>query len=88
MNDLLDNPNILELINKYVIKKKNVLVHCKMGQQCSAIVIGYYLLRYFYLSSEEAIKYVKVKRPIAFLVNLILLIFLDFFEFLIVLKCS
>jgi len=66
LKDLLDNNNILEIINKYVIEKKNVLVHCKMGQQRSAIVIVCYLMRYFYLSSEEAIKYVKVKRPIAF----------------------
>ena len=66
LKDLLDNNNILEMINSYLIENKRVLVHCKMGQQRSAIVIVCYLMRYFYVSSTEAINFVKAKRPIAF----------------------
>lgn len=66
LQDMLDGNNILEMINTYLMENKKVLVHCKMGQQRSAIVIVCYLMRYFYVSSTEAINFVKAKRPIAF----------------------
>ncbi len=79
LKDLLDSNNVLEIINKYLIEKKNVLVHCKMGQQRSAIVISCYLMKYFYISSDEAIEYVKAKRPIAFFGQVNFIDILSFF---------
>jgi len=66
LKDLLDSNNVLEMINTYLIENKRVLVHCKMGQQRSAIVIVCYLIKYFYIDAKEAINVVKAKRPIAF----------------------
>lgn len=66
LQDLLDNNNILEIINLYLGESKKVLVHCKMGQQRSAIIVVCYLCKYHNMKSNHAIGYVKMKRPIAF----------------------
>jgi protein-tyrosine phosphatase len=45
---------------------RNVLVHCSMGMQRSPAVVAAYLIKYNKLNVEEAMDYVKRKRPEAF----------------------
>ncbi len=62
----LDQTNVLEEIHKSIQNKKYVLVHCLMGQQRSCAVVACYLIKYHNLSPQEAINFIKSKRPIAF----------------------
>jgi protein-tyrosine phosphatase len=47
-------------------KKGPVLVHCHAGMQRSACVVAMYLIAINGLKVEEAIAYIKQRRPIAF----------------------
>ncbi len=63
---LIKETNVLEQIHNKIINSQNVLVHCSMGVQRSCAVVGCYLIKYYNLTPNEAIKYIKTKRPIAF----------------------
>ena len=63
---LIKETNILETIHNHIINNKNILVHCSMGAQRSCAVVACYLIKYYNLTSSEAIQYIKTKRPIAF----------------------
>lgn len=57
-------PLMIRYIDDYPGK---VLVHCAAGQQRSAAVIAAYIMNKNNLSVEDAIQYVKSKKPDAFL---------------------
>jgi hypothetical protein len=46
-----------------------VLIHCMAGMQRSAAVVAIYLVAKYRCTTEEAIAYIKSKRPVAFLGN-------------------
>jgi len=67
MYQILKQYNVLEFINKEISAESRVLVHCHQGMQRSCAVIACYLIRYNNgLSPDNAIEYVKKRRPIAF----------------------
>jgi protein-tyrosine phosphatase len=45
---------------------RNILVHCHAGMQRSAAVVAMFLITMYGMTVEQAISYVKSKRPIAF----------------------
>lgn len=60
-------PSIVEFLYKHVvIEKHNVLVHCWAGRQRSAISVAAFLVKYFNLTPNKAIKFIISKRPEAF----------------------
>jgi len=63
---LIKETNVLEVIHNHVINNQNTLVHCFMGAQRSCAIVACYLIKYYDLTPNEAIKYIKTKRPIAF----------------------
>jgi protein-tyrosine phosphatase len=65
--------NLLEKICSNIKNKLSVLVHCSMGIQRSCTVVACYLIKYYKMTPDEAIKYIKSKRPIAFFGNVNLL---------------
>jgi protein tyrosine/serine phosphatase len=54
------------ILNQYINKNINVLVHCKRGHHRSASVILYYLVYYQNYSLPDALSYIKNFRPTAF----------------------
>lgn len=63
-----DITNILlqtaDLINYHVNKGDRILVHCYMGASRSVSVILYYLIKYHNMPLNDALNYVKEKRPV------------------------
>ena len=57
-----------EIVYKLVQELKNgpVLVHCHAGVQRSAAVVAMYLIESISAKTEQAIDYIKKRRPIAF----------------------
>jgi len=60
-------PVITKYIDEHLSQGHNVLVHCAAGQQRSAAVVAAYLIKYKGMTLDQAINYVKVKKPDAFL---------------------
>lgn len=58
---------ILPIIHKHIQDNKKILIHCRAGMQRSAAVTTCYLMKYHNLNSKDAMRYVKHKRPVAFL---------------------
>jgi protein-tyrosine phosphatase len=50
-----------------------------MGQQRSCAVVACYLIKYYNLTPQEAIDFIKLKRPIAFFGNVNFLQTIEFF---------
>jgi len=48
---------------------KNILIHCAAGMQRSAAITAMVLIAKYRCSADEAIKYIKSKRPIAFYIQ-------------------
>ena len=57
----------LPMVVPYIDKYKRVLVHCAAGQQRSATVVAGYLMYKYNYTVDQAIQYVKSKKPDAFL---------------------
>lgn len=55
---------VADLIHKYRLEGKNVLVHCLMGISRSSSIIIAYLIKYHNMNFEEAYNFVKSKRNI------------------------
>lgn len=64
--NLLESNKVLEQIHNCVKNGKPVLVHCAMGIQRSATIIACYLIKYYNLSFDKTIMYIKFKREQAF----------------------
>ena len=62
----MDNTNVLERIHICRMNKQPVLIHCHAGMQRSAAVLACYLLHYYNITPDEAIRFIKTNRPIAF----------------------
>lgn len=59
-------PLMVRYIDDHVSMNKDVVVHCFAGQQRSATVIAAYLMESKGLTAEEAITFIKNKKPDAF----------------------
>ena len=57
---------VYKVINEYNQGKK-ILIHCAAGMQRSAAIMAMVLIAMYRCKTEDAIKYIKAKRPIAFL---------------------
>ena len=63
---LLRETQVLEKMHFVLQQNKPVLVHCFAGMQRSCALVACYLIKYNKMSADEAIDYIKSKRPIAF----------------------
>lgn len=64
---LLRHYKVLEEIHEYLNEaNKSVLVYCNMGIQSSPAIAGCYLIKYYNMTPEESINFIRTKRPIAF----------------------
>ena len=63
---LIKESCVLEKIHIALQENKPVLVHCFAGMQRSCALVACYLIKYHTMSPDEAIDYIKCKRPIAF----------------------
>ena len=48
------------------LRNNNVLIHCEMGMQRSAAIVAAYIMKYYKLSPDQAVEFVKSKRSLAF----------------------
>lgn len=69
--NLLESNKVLEQIHNYIKNGKSVLVHCAMGIQRSSTIIACYLIKYYNLSFNKTIMYIKFKREQAFTTGII-----------------
>jgi hypothetical protein len=60
-------PNIIKTIKTHIDMGHNIYIHCHAGMQRSATVIAGYLMTYNKLSIDDAIKYIRERRKIAFI---------------------
>ena len=44
----------------------HIYIHCHAGMQRSACVVAAYLIRYYKMTPQEAVYFIRSKRPIAF----------------------
>jgi protein-tyrosine phosphatase len=56
-------------ISKELEAGNRVLVHCAAGMQRSAAVVAIYIIAKYRVTTDEAIQYIKKRRPIAFYGN-------------------
>ena len=57
---------VLPIIDSYVKNKKPVFINCMAGMQRSATIVAAYLIVYRGYNVEEAISFIRKRRPIAF----------------------
>lgn len=62
----MNHTHVLERIHHCRMNKQSVLIHCHAGMQRSAGVLACYLVHYYKMTPDEAIRFIKHKRPIAF----------------------
>jgi protein-tyrosine phosphatase len=62
----IEEKQVLDNIHNALQKNNKVLVHCFAGSQRSCAVVACYLIKYYKMNVEQAIQYIKNKRPIAF----------------------
>lgn len=58
---------IITKLSKEYKTGQPVLVHCAMGMQRSAAVVAMFLIAFKKISSDDAIAFIRAKRPIAFM---------------------
>lgn len=63
---LVYETRVLEQMHDFIMKDKSILVHCFAGMQRSCALVACYLIKYHHMKPDEAIEYIKSKRPIAF----------------------
>jgi protein tyrosine/serine phosphatase len=66
MMNYIKNTHVLEKIHTCRMNQQPVLIHCHAGMQRSAAVLACYLIHYYKMTPDEAIRFIKSKRPIAF----------------------
>ena len=66
--DLIYKTEVLEKMHTILTKtNKYVLIHCFAGMQRSCALVACYLIKYYTMTPEEAIEYIKTKIPIYFI---------------------
>lgn len=63
---LIYETGVIDLMYNSLINKEPVLVHCFSGIQRSSALVVCYLIKYYNMTPNSAIEYIKIKRPIAF----------------------
>ncbi len=58
--------NIIDIIRFHVMRGEHIYVHCHAGMQRSACVVAAYLIRQYKMTPQEAVYFIRNKRPIAF----------------------
>jgi len=66
MTKFMNQTHVLEKIHNCRMNQQSVLIHCHAGMQRSAAVLACYLIHYYKMTPDEAIRFIKRKRPIAF----------------------
>lgn len=66
MAKFMNQTHVLEKIHNCRMNQQPVLIHCHAGMQRSAAVLACYLIHYYKMTPDEAIRFIKHKRPIAF----------------------
>lgn len=66
---LITETNVLGKMHDSLQKKEFVLVHCFAGMQRSCALVACYLIKYYNMHPNDAINYIKTKRPMAFFGN-------------------
>jgi len=66
MMTYIKSTHVLERIHHCRMNEKPVLIHCHAGMQRSAAVLACYLVHFYKMTPDEAIRFIKHKRPIAF----------------------
>lgn len=64
--DLIMKSNVLERMRQCVLGKKPVLVNCTEGMHRSCTMVACYLMKYEKMNVDQAMKFIKSKRSIAF----------------------
>lgn len=57
---------IYKILDKYIEKEENILIHCAHGMSRSVSFVVYYLMKKYHMDAEESLKFVRTKRPIAY----------------------
>ena len=57
---------VLEKMHSLISQNKPVLVHCYAGMQRSCAVVACYLVKYHGMTPENAILFIRQRRPVAF----------------------
>jgi protein-tyrosine phosphatase len=78
LNNLLNFTS--DYIAKQLLRKENVLVHCKRGHHRSATIISAFLVKYLNVDSNIAAKYINSIRPCAMRRDICMLYGLKKFE--------
>jgi protein-tyrosine phosphatase len=63
---ILRDTDVLDRMHNHLTNKSNILVHCQAGAQRSPTVVACYLLKFYNMSANDAINFVKSKRQEAF----------------------
>ena len=66
MFNIIQFSKVLDQIHYFLQQGKKVLVHCYAGQQRSCALVACYLITYKNMTPEEAVLYMKKRRPVAF----------------------
>ena len=60
-------PEIVYTVLKEYNLGKPILIHCAAGMQRSAAIVAMFLIAYKGMTADEAMQYIKERRPIAFM---------------------
>lgn len=63
---LIDETNVLKNIYVCIKNREPVLIHCYSGVQRSCALVACYLIKYYNMTPNDAILYIKTRRPVAF----------------------
>lgn len=64
--NMIISSNVLERLRDCVLRKKPVLVNCTEGMHRSCTMVACYLIKYEKMNVDQAMKFIKSKRSIAF----------------------
>lgn len=66
MHYYLHTFQVLEKIHFRLLRGEQILIHCVAGMQRSCAVVACYLCKYHGMEIQEAVKFIRTYRPIAF----------------------
>jgi protein-tyrosine phosphatase len=58
---------IYHINNEYIVNRKKILIHCHKGRQRSAAIVAMFLIFMYGMTPQDAVIYIRSKRPEAFL---------------------